>query len=121
MRIATLMDLAAANPENAADHLARVYEWKRTALETTAKGAAGVGVTLALATVIPVLVPDPDVTLTWAGFWVTWTGSALLVVVGAGVFAFARRLELEYLAAQNLLCELVEIHAFLRLNRGRLS
>ena len=121
MDVAALMDLAASTPDTAAEHLAKIYEWKHSQISSTGKAFAGGGLALFLAPLVPVLAPEVGATLTWFGVVITWTAAGLLFVVGSIVFFEARKLEAEYLAAQSLLGQIVEIHPFLRLYKGRVQ
>ena len=113
------MDMAASHPLTAAEHLARVYEWKREQSATTGKALAGAGLALMIAPIVPVVAQDAAVPLAWLAILVTWASAVILLVAGSIVFSRTQRIDTEYLAAQSLLAELVEIHPFLKLYKGR--
>lgn len=119
LRMSMLMDMAASHPETAAEHLASVYQWKHEHSATTGKALAGAGLALLIAPIVPVVAPNAEVPLSWLAVIVTWAGAAVLLGAGVVVFTVTRRLEAEYLAAQNILAELVDIHPFLKLYKGR--
>jgi hypothetical protein len=113
IEIAVLMRLAAADPEGATEHLAKVYEWKYAEATTIAKAVVGTGSALALLPLLPLIQPIATAPLSLVGVLIILGSALTLILLGSGLFVAARRLHLEFLAAQTLLGHLVEIHPFL--------
>ena len=111
------MDLAAADPAAAADHLAKVYEWKYQEKMATAKAVLATGSALVLIPLLPIIQPDSRSPLDAFGVTILFISAAVLMAFGVGAFFAARQTHVEYLRAQSLLAELVEISPFIRLYR----
>lgn len=113
--IAVIMRLVAADPAAAAAHLTKVYEWKYSEAITVAKALAGTGGALILALLVPALAPDTTAPLSVAGAIVVFASAAVAIGVGSLLFVWARRIHLEFLAAETLVGQIVEIRPFLKL------
>lgn len=111
------MGVVAADPDSAAEHVAKVYEWKYTEATTIAKALVGSGFALFLPLLLPVVQPDAEAPLAQTGILVVVSSAAVLALLGCGFFLAARRFHREYLEAQTLLGQLKEIQPFLRLYR----
>lgn len=117
INIASLMGIVAADPNSAADHVAKVYEWKYSEATTIAKALVGAGFALFLPLLLPVVQPNAEAPLSSTGIAVVICSAAVLALLGCGFFLAARRFHREYLAAQTLLGQLKEIQPFLSLYR----
>jgi hypothetical protein len=114
IKIADLMALAAASSGDPSEHLAQVYTWKHERTALAAKAFAGVGTALALTPLLPIMQPS-TVAIQWGWVAATWIAAAVLILIGAGIFLAGMRIHAEYLNAQRLLAEFVEVQPFLRL------
>ncbi|WP_435744728.1 hypothetical protein [Microbacterium sp. PMB16] len=110
-----LISLAVVESDDPHALLTAVYEWKYEHLTTAAKATAGAGSAIVLATLVPVIQVDPSTTLNWFSLIVAWVAAAVLILIGAGVFSVARKVHSEFLAAQSLLAELIDVRPFVRL------
>ncbi len=118
VEVRDLIDLAVIESEDPHALLTAVYQWKYDYLTTAAKALAGAGSAVVLATLVPVIQIDHASPLNWFSLIVAWVAAAVLIVIGAGTFSLARRVHSEFVAAQSLLAELVDVRAFVRLYRA---
>lgn len=117
VEVRDLIDLAAIESEDPHSFLTAVYQWKYQHLTTAAKALAGAGSAVMLATLVPVIQVDDSSSLNWPSLIVAWGAAAILILIGAGTFSLARRVHSEFVAAQSLLAELVDVRAFVKLYR----
>lgn len=110
--VRTIMDMVVADPDSAAGHLSKVYDWRYSERVTTAKALVGAASALVLTPLLPFLQSGSE--LTWWGAAVQYGSAVVLLAIGAGMYRSARRIHREFLAAQSLLGRLVEIRPFLR-------
>lgn len=116
----TLIELVSADASSAAQHLARVYEWRYAERSALAKALVGGGFALILAPLVPLIQPEvgaPPSSLMIVALYVC---AAVLVVTGAIIQFRSRTIHREYLAAQALLGRLIEIRPFIRLAEANL-
>lgn len=118
VEVRDLIDLAVIESEDPHTLLTSVYQWKYEHLTTAAKALAGAGSAVALATLVPVVQVDNSASLSWFSLIVAWVAAAVLIAIGAGTFSLARRVHSEFVAAQSLLAELVDVRAFVKLYRA---
>lgn len=117
--MSALMEMAESDPNGAAGHLQRVYEWKHDRTTAISKALAGSSLAFFLAPLVPILAPSSDVQLSWWGVGVLWGSAVTLVITSAFLMSTSRKIEAEYLRSQSALANFVEIRPFLRLYRMR--
>ncbi|MDN4596709.1 hypothetical protein [Leifsonia virtsii] len=117
--VADLVDLATVELDDPYSLLTALYGWKADHMATTAKALAGAGSAVALATLVPLIQVDSTKSIGWGWLIAAWVAASVLIAIGIIAFSFARRLHAEFVAAQALLGELVEIRAFIRRYRAQ--
>lgn len=116
--VSDLIELAAMPGDGAAEHLSKIYDWQYSHIVSQARGLAGTGVAILTVAIIPLIQPDADNPTPWIYMWIILSAALILMVAGSVLFSFASRVHREYLIAQTLLSELVEIQPFIRRYRS---
>lgn len=119
VQVGDLIELAIVDTSDAHSLLTSLYQWKYEHITTSAKALAGAGSAVAVATLVPLIQVDPDVSIEWGWMIASWVTAGILILAGVVAFSFARRVHAEFVAAQALLSELVEIRAFVRRFRSQ--
>ncbi|UBH07055.1 hypothetical protein K8P10_002566 [Leucobacter sp. Psy1] len=117
--VADLMELATIDSAEAHTLLTSMYQWKYEYLSTAAKAVAGAGSAVFLATLVPVFQAAKTIGFGWGWIFAAWAGAIILVFLGGWTFILARKVHAEFVAAQSLLAELIEVRPFLRAYRER--
>ncbi|MER7797494.1 hypothetical protein [Microbacterium sp. NPDC096154] len=118
VHVSDLIDLATIESDDPHALLTAIYEWKYQHASTAAKATAGAGSAAILATVLPILQTQPIENTNWPWLVIAWVAAGVLVLAGGVLFGIARRLHAEFVAAQALLSELVEVRTFIRRYRA---
>jgi Na+/melibiose symporter-like transporter len=119
VHVGDLVDLAIVETDDAHSMLTSLYAWKYEHIATSAKALAGAGSAIAIATLVPLTQIDPDAAIEWGWMATSWISAAILILGGILTFSFARRVHAEFVSAQALLAELIEIRAFLKRIRSQ--
>lgn len=114
VQVRDLVDLATIDTDDAHSLLTSLYSWKYEHITTSAKALAGAGSAIGVATLLPLIQVDKTTTFEWGWIVAAWITGGVLILSGAIAFSFARRVHSEFVAAQALLSELLEISAFIR-------
>ena len=114
LQVRDLMDLAAMEGDDAAGVLSTVYGWLYDHLIARAKALAAAGSAVALTTILPIISPSKSEPPSQIAIVVTLLAAAVLLVVGLVMYFRARQVHIEFIAAQSLLSELIELRPFLR-------
>jgi hypothetical protein len=117
VRVVDLIDLATVQTNDSHTLLTSLYTWKYEHVTTTAKALAGAGSALGVATLVPLVQSDAGVSVQWGWIFASWIAGGVLILAGVAAFTFARRIHSEFVAAQAILSDLIEIRPFLRLVR----
>jgi hypothetical protein len=116
-----LVDLATVDTDDAHALLTSLYSWKYEHIVTSAKALAGAGSAIGVATLVPLIQANKATTIEWGWIIAAWITGAVLILSGAAAFSFARRVHSEFVAAQALLSELLELRPFIRRFRSEES
>lgn len=119
VQVADLIDLATVESDDPHTLLTSLYGWKYEHMTTAAKAMAGAGSAIAVATLVPLIQVDKGTSTAWGWLVAAWISSGLLILLGSILFSLARRVHAEFVAAQSLLAELIEVRSFIRLYRGQ--
>lgn len=113
--IGDLIDLATSAGEDASSHVTQIYVWRFERVMTLCKALVGAG--FAVLASGGLLVADRSNQPNYLVLVVIGVSALLLLGAGSVLFFTARAALKEYVAAQSLLTELIEIRPLLRLLR----
>lgn len=119
VQVGDLVDLAIVETDDAHSLLTSLYNWKYEHIVTSAKALAGAGSAIGIATLVPLIQVDSTASIEWGWMIASWITAGVLILSGIVAFSFARRVHAEFVAAQALLSELVEIRTFIRRFRSQ--